>query len=154
MSPIEIRPLQPEGRENPADRTTLRKWRLSADPTAGTLTLTEDRPLLITPSRTLSFPLPATGSPEAVRTLCLASYHWEKNLPSSYAPELRSGFTWRPLFLDENGRVLGWGRMRDEPKASQMWPESIFRPLEALGISITSEQFASESAFNEAHPHN
>lgn len=151
-SVVEIRPVPPEGRALPGDSAALRKWVLRAKPDDGTLTLTEDRPMLITPVRTLRFALPATGHPDAVRGICLASYHWEKNLPSTYRPELRSGYTWRLLFLDGDGRVLGAGRRRDEPKASQMWPPRLFAPLESLGISVTQERYTNPQALNQAHP--
>jgi hypothetical protein len=142
--PVEIRPVPPSGGENPADRTALSKWLLRADPDAGTLTLTEDRPLLILPTRTVAFSLPSTGRSDAVHAVCLADYRWVKNL--------QTGITWRLLFLDGDGRTLGQGRMRDEPKASQMWPISLFKPLEPFGISVTQEQFATEKAFKQAHP--
>jgi hypothetical protein len=144
MSVVEIRPIPPEGRLLPADKVTLRQWLLRADPDAGTLTFTEDRPLLIMPSRTLTFPLAATGSPGAVRTVCMTDYRWVKSL--------QTGITWRLLFLDEDGRRLGWGHTRDEPKASQMWPERLFMPLEQLGIAVTSERYSTEEAFKQAHP--
>jgi hypothetical protein len=144
LSPIEIRPLPPEGRELYADRMTQRQWLLRADPDAGTLTFTEDRPLLILPVRTLTFPLPSTGRPDAVQSVCPTDYRWVKSL--------QTGISWRLLFLDKDNCVLGWSHTRDEPKASQMWPERLFTPLESLGISVTSEQYATEKAFKRAHP--
>jgi hypothetical protein len=144
LTSVEIRPLPPEGRILPGDKTTLREWMLSADPVAGTLTFTEDRPLLILPVRTLTFRLPSSGRADAVRTICLADYRWVENL--------QTGITQRLLFLDGNGRVLGSGRTRDEPKASQMWPASLFTPLEPLGIPVTEERHLSSKAFKQVHP--
>jgi hypothetical protein len=143
VTPIEIRPIPPSDSENPADRAALSKWLLRADPDAGTLTLTEDRPLLVLPTRTAVFSLPSTGRSDAVHAVCLVDYRWMKNM--------QTGITWRPLFLDGDGRTIGQGRMRDEPKASQMWPMSLFKPLESLGISVAQEQFATEKAFKQAH---
>jgi hypothetical protein len=149
---IEIRPVPRPGQQLPADRATLRKWVLRANPADGTLVFTEDRPGLITPVRSLTFALPATGRPDAVRTVCLADYRWEKNVPESYRRRgLADGITWRLLFLDREGRVLGAGRRRDEPKASQMWPPEAFTPLQSLGISVTQEHYATEEAFRQAH---
>jgi hypothetical protein len=149
---VEIRPVPPDDKMNPGDSAALRKWILRGNPSSGTLVLTEDRPLLITPVRRVTVPLPSTGRPDAVRTVCLASYHWQKNLPPSYDARLRAGITWRLLFLDGDGRVLGAGRRRDEPKASQMWPAQLFAPLESLGITVTQERYADPAAFKQAHP--
>jgi hypothetical protein len=73
-------------------------------------------------------------------------------LPPSYDARFHAGVTWRLLFLDGDGRVLGAGRRRDEPKASQMWPARLFTPLEALGIAVTQERYANPGAFKQAHP--
>jgi hypothetical protein len=141
---FEIRPVRPDGRLLPADNAVLGKWVVRADPTAGTLEFTEDRALIITPARTLTFPLPSSGRPDAVRTVCLVSYRWRRNI--------KTGITWRPLFLDGDGRVLGQGRVRDEPRASQLWPARIFEPLQALGITVTERGFDTEKLFKRAYP--
>jgi hypothetical protein len=60
---LEIHPVQPEGRLYPADNAVLEKWLLSADTSAGTLEFTEDRAFIITPARTVTFPLRSSGRP-------------------------------------------------------------------------------------------
>lgn len=141
---VEIRPVRPTGRLAPGYSTTLRKWLLQAEPDSGTLTFTEDRALIVKSTRATVFPLPATGQSDAVHTLCLVYYQWIKNL--------QTGITWRLLFLDSDGKVLGFGRKRDAPHASQMWPKEIFSPLEQLGIGVVEEKYATERAFYQAHP--
>jgi hypothetical protein len=141
---LEIRPVKPDGRLLPADNAVLAKWVIRADPAAGTLEFTEDRPLIITPARTVSFPLPSSGAPNALRAVRLVRHHWVKNL--------NSGITWQPVFLDGDGRVLACGRRRDEPRASQLWPARIFAPLQTLGITVTEESFDTEKLFKRAYP--
>jgi hypothetical protein len=140
---LEIRPVRPDGRLLPADNAVLGKWVLRTDPTAGTLEFTEDRALIVTPARTLTFPLPSSGRPDAVRTVCLVRYPWRRNI--------KTGITWRPLFLDGEGRVLGRGRVRDEPRASQLWPTRIFEPLQTLGIAVAERGFDTEKQFKSAY---
>lgn len=140
---LEIRPAQSDGRHSPADNAVLAKWVLRADPAAGTLEFTEDRAFIITPPRTVTFPLPSSGSPEAVHTICLASYRWKKNY--------QTGIAWRPLFLDGDGHVLGKGRTRDQPQAAELWPARIFEPLQALGIAVTERSFGTEKQFKNAY---
>jgi hypothetical protein len=141
---IEIRAAQPSGKLYPGDNAVLDKWRLRADPSAGTLEFTEDRAFVITPARGLTFGLPSSGRPDAVHTVCLVNYRWRKNF--------NTGITWRPLFLDGAGRVLGRGRMRDQPRASELWPTRIFEPLRELGIAVTEQNFDTEKAYKEAFP--
>ncbi len=140
---VEIRALRPQGRLLLADKMTLRKWALCANPAKGTITLTEDRTVTFLRPRTVTLALPSTGRPDAVRTVCLADYRWIRNL--------QTGVTWRLLFLDRDGRSLH-NRARDQPKASQMWPRELFTPLEPLGISVTEEHYPSTKAFRSAHP--
>jgi hypothetical protein len=63
--------------------------------------------MIFTEDRPLTFGLPSTGQANAVHTVCVASYHWEKNLPSTYAPQFHSGTTWRLLFLGADSCLLG-----------------------------------------------
>lgn len=141
---LEIRPVKPGGRLLPADNQVLGKWVLRADPAAGTLEFTEDRAFIITPARTVTFPLPSSGRPDAVREVHLVSYHWKK--------DYLTGVAWRPLFLGGDGRVLGMGRTRDQPRAGQLWPVRIFEPLRALGITVTEQSFDTEKQFKRAYP--
>jgi hypothetical protein len=141
---LEIRAVQPEGRLLPADNAVLRKWLIRADPAAGTLEFTEDRAFIVTPSRTVTFPLPSSGRPDAVHTVCLASYRWRKNY--------QTGVAYRPLFLDGDNRVLDKGRVRDQPRASELWPARIFEPLQSLGITVTERSFDTEKQFKHAYP--
>ena len=142
---LEIHAVQPEGRLLPADNAVLSKWVIRVDPAAGTLEYTEDRALIVTPSRTLTFPLPSSGRPDAVHTVCLVSYRWRKNW--------QTGITFQPLFLDAEGRMLGKGRMRDQPRASELWPARIFEPLQTLGIIVAERSFDTEKQFKHAFPH-
>lgn len=143
-SAIEIRPVQPDGSLTPGDNAVLRKWRLRADLAAGTLEFSEDRAFIITPTRSLTFPLPSTGRPDAVRTVCIATYRWIR--------DLQTGIGWRLLFLDGDGRVLGQGRRRDDPRASQLWPPQIFEPLRSAGIDVVEQTYTTEKRFKQAHP--
>ena len=141
---LEIRAVRPDGRLLPADNAVLDKWVLRADPAAGTLKFTEDRALIITPAHAVTFPLPSSGRPDAVRTVCLVNYKW--------STKLQAGITWRPLFLDGSGRVLGKGRTRDLERASQLWPIRIFEPLKTLGITVTEQSFDAEKQYKHAYP--
>lgn len=141
---IEIRPARPPGRLTPADNAVLRKWLLRADPATKALEFTEDRAFLITPQRSITFPLPSTGRADAVHAVSLVSYRWIRNL--------QTGMTWRPLFVGGDGRVLGAGRTRDLPRAGQMWPLRVFRPLESLGITVLEQTYDTEKQFRSAHP--
>lgn len=140
---LEIRPVRPDGRLVPADNAVLAKWVLRADPAAGTLEFTEDRAFIITPARAVTFPLPSSGRPDAVRAICLASYRWRKNY--------QTGVAWRQLFLDGDGRVLGKGRTRDQSQASRLWPARIFEPLRTLGITVIERSFDTEKEFKHAY---
>ena len=141
---IEIRPVPPQGRVLPGDNAALRKWVLRADPADATLVLTEDRPFIITPVRKVNLALPSSGRADAVHTVCLVDNRWYKNM--------QTGVAWRPLLLNQEGRVLAQGRTRDEPKASQMWPLELFTPLRALGVAVTQETYPSPKALRRAHP--
>ncbi len=141
---IELRPVPPPGRIVPANKTALRKWLLRADAASGTLVFAEERFAIFTSTRTVTFALPATGRPDAVRAISLADYRWVRNL--------QTGVAFRLLLLDGDGRVLHMSRVRDQPKASQMWPRELFTPLEPLGITVTEEHFPSTKAFRSAHP--
>lgn len=141
---VEIRPRQPEGRLQPADNAVLSKWVLRADDSAGSLEFTEDRAFIVTRPRTVSFPLPSTGRPDAVRTVCLVTYRWIKNL--------QTGVAWRPLFLDGDGHILGKGRTRDMPRAAELWPPQIFEPLQPLGITVTERSFNTEKLLKREYP--
>jgi hypothetical protein len=141
---IEIRPVTPPGRLWPADTQPLRKWVLRVNPADGTMVFAEDRPFIITPIRTLILALPSSGRPDAVYTVCLSDHVWQKNL--------QTGITWQLLFLDREGRVLAAGRKRDEPRASQMWPVDLFKPLETAGVAVTQERYASPKALRHVHP--
>jgi len=141
---IELRPVPPPGRIVPADKTALRKWLLRADVANGTLVFAEERFAIVTSTRTVSLALPSTGRPDAVRTISLADYRWIRNL--------QTGIAFRLLLLDRDGRALHMSRVRDQPKASQMWPRELFTPLEPLGISVTEEHYPSTKAFRNAHP--
>jgi hypothetical protein len=143
-SVIEIRPVRPQGPVLPGDNAALRKWVLRANPADGTLVLTEDRPFIITPMRRLNLALPSSGRADAVHTVCLVDNRWYKNM--------QTGVAWRPLFLNQEGRVLAKGRTRDEPKASQMWPLKLFTPLRALGVAVKQETYPSPKALRHAHP--
>ncbi len=122
----------------------LSKWAIRASPASGTLEFSEERLFSLTFARTVTFALPSTGNPEAVRTVCLADYRWIRNL--------QTGVAFRLLILDRDGRALHMSRVRDQPKASQMWPRELFTPLEPLGISVTDEHYSSTKAFRNAHP--
>jgi hypothetical protein len=140
---LEIRPAQPEGRLNRADNGVLANWALRADPAAGTLELTEDRAVIVTPARVVTFPLPSSGRPDAVRTICLASYRWRKNY--------QTGSAFRILFLDGDSRILDKGRTRDQPRASELWPTRIFEPLQTLGITVIERNFDTEKEYKHAY---
>ncbi|HSZ41299.1 MAG TPA: hypothetical protein VK817_15195 [Trebonia sp.] len=141
---LEIRPVKPQGRLLPADNAVLDKWVLRANTANGTLEFTEDRAFIITSPRTVVFSLPSSGQADAVHTLCLVNYGWRKNI--------MSGTTWRPLFLDSGGRVVGKGRTRDQPRASELWPTRIFEPLRELGINVTERSFGTEKEYKHAYP--
>jgi hypothetical protein len=135
---IEIRPARPDGRLRMDESAILRRWRITAHPGSGTLTvLGEGR-------RPLVFPLPATGRADAVTTVCLATYHWEIR-PNS-------GFTWRMLLLDREDRLLGAGSARDYPRSLRLFPPEVFEPLLAAGIRVVSESYDTPQALEDAHP--
>lgn len=134
---IEIRPARPEGRLRMDEPAILRRWRMTADPGSGTLTvLGEGRPL--------AFPLPATGRADAVTTICLATYHWEIR-PNS-------GFTWRMLLLDREDRLAGAGSARDYPRVLRLFPPEVFEQLRTVGIRVVSEWYDTPQALEDAHP--
>lgn len=142
---IELKPVPPPGRLTPNDRTALRRWMIRADQAGGTLLFTEERlAVIVISTRAVTLALPSTGRPDAVRTVCLADYRWIRNL--------QTGVAFRLLFLDRAGRTLHMSRVRDQPKASQMWRRELFTPLESLGISVTGEHYDSTKAFRAAHP--
>jgi hypothetical protein len=141
---IELKPVPPPGKIVPADKMALAKWSLRADPADQTLTFAEERLFSRNFTHAATFALPSTGRSDAVRTVCLADYRWIKNL--------QTGVSFRLMFLDRDGRTLHMSRVRDQPKASQMWPRELFAPLERLGIAVTEEHYASTKAFREAHP--
>jgi hypothetical protein len=139
---IEIRPVRPAGKLQPGEAPLLKSWRLTADTSGGTLTLSGDGyrggggPHV--------FPLPETGRPDAVTTVCLATHHWE------IRP--RSGSTWRMLLLDKEGHLAGTGTPRDYPRVLRLFPPEVFEPLTALGIRVVSEAYDSAQALEDAHP--
>ena len=135
---IEICPARPDGRLRMDEPGILRRWRMTADPGSGTLTvLGEGR-------RPLVFPLPATGRADAVTTVCLATHHWEIR-PNS-------GYIWRMLLLDREDRLLGAGSARDYPRSLRLFPPEVFEPLRAAGIRVVSEWYATPQAMEDAHP--
>lgn len=135
---IDVRPTRPEGRPRLDESAVQRRWRMTADPGRGTLTvLGEGR-------RPLAFPLPATGRADAVTTVCLATYHWEIR-PNS-------GFTWRMLLLDREGRLAGAGFARDYPRVLRLFPPEVFQPLQAAGIRVVSEWYDTPQELEDTHP--
>jgi hypothetical protein len=139
---IEIRPVQPAGKLLPGEAPLLDGWRLAADTRVGTLTLSGDGYRGGGASRV--FPLPETGRPDAVTTVCLATHHWE------IRP--RSGVTWRMLLLNSDGRLVGAGTPRDYPRVLRLFPPEVFEPLTAVGIRVVSESYDSAQALEDAHP--
>lgn len=142
---IEIRPLAPDGRRpSPGLAAVLRKSFLRADPQAGELVMTEARPLTWRPPREWVLALPATGKPDAVTAVCLASY------------STRAGFRnwplWQMLLLDRDGRVLAAGRARDQRQGRAMWPPGLLSPLRRVGIDVLQERFATQAELGRAHP--
>lgn len=142
---IEIRPFTPPGRRpSRALANVLRGSFLRADPEAGTLLLAEP------PARTWHPPcewlltLPATGRPDAVITICLASYVQRVKF---WAYPL-----WRLLLLDRDGRALAATRERDQKQAMYMWPAPLFAPLQQVGIKVAAERFTNATELNQAHP--
>jgi hypothetical protein len=135
---VEIRPCRPEGRLRLDEPGILRRWRLTADPGSGTLTM------LGAGRRPRVFPLPATGRADAVTTVCLATYHWEIR-PNS-------GFTWRMLLLDREDRLAGAGSAWDYPRSLRLFPPELFEPLQAAGIRVISEWYDNPQALEDAHP--
>ena len=142
---IEIRPIPPYGRRpSRALAAVLRQSFLRADPRAGTLLMAEGQARTWRRPREWLLGLPATGRPDAVTTICLAAYtqhvkFWDYPL-------------WRMLLLDRTGNVLAAGRERDQRQGREMWPADLFRPLRAVGISVSEEQFASPQDLGKAHP--
>jgi hypothetical protein len=135
---IEIRPARPDGKLRMDEPAILRRWRMTADPGSGTLTvLGEGR-------RPLVFPLPATGHPDAITTVCLATYHWEIR-PNS-------GSAWRMLLLDREDRLAEAGAARDYPRVLRLFPPEVFEPLQAAGICVVSEFYDTPQALEDAHP--
>jgi len=135
---IEVRPARPEGRLRLDEPAILRRWRMTADPGSGTLTvLGEGR-------RPQVFPLPATGRADAVTTVCLATHHWEIR-PNS-------GFTWRMLLLDREDRLAGAGSARDYPRVLRLFPPDVFERLQEAGIRVVSEWYDTPQALEDAHP--
>jgi hypothetical protein len=139
---IEIRPVRPAGKLLHGESSTLGNWRLTADTSSGTLNLSGDRFPGSGGSRV--FPLPATGRPDAVTTVCLTSHRWE------IRP--KSGTTWRMLLLDQEGRLAGAGVPRDHPQVLRLFPPEVFEPLTAVGIRVVSECYDSARALEDAHP--
>jgi hypothetical protein len=127
----------------PAVSSALRNWRLRANPHDGTLRLTEDRALYRKPVERV-FSLPTTGHADAIATVCLATFESFQNA--------RTYVTQRMLLLDRDGRVVGAGRLRDQPRADEMWPAKLFTPLEQLGIRVISEWYSSPQTLERAHP--
>lgn len=141
---IEIRPSTPPVRPSRALAAVLRKSFLRADPQAGTLLLAEPPALTWRPDRTWLLSLPATGRPNAVTTICLASY-----------TRIVSIFTypqWRMLLLDRDGRALAATRERDQNQGRSIWPPELFTPLRQVGIGVCEEQFANPAELTHAHP--
>jgi hypothetical protein len=134
---IEIRPALPPGRLRLNEPAILRRWRMTANPDSGTLTVLGER-------RPLVFPLPATGRADAVTTVCLATYHWEIR-PNS-------GFVWRMLLLDREDRIVGAGFARDYPRVLRLFPPEVFERLAGVGIRIVSEWYDTPQALEDAHP--
>jgi hypothetical protein len=134
---IEIRPARPQGRLRLNEPAILRRWRMTADSSSGTLTVFGER-------RPMVFPLPATGRADAVTTVCLATYHWEIRG--------NSGFTWRLLLLDREDRLAGAGYGRDYPRVLRVFPPEVFKPLRDVGIRVVSERYDTPQALEEAHP--
>ena len=143
---IEIRPVQPAGRIGPDVSSMLRNWRLRAISRDGTLRLAEDRALYRQPIERV-FALPSTGHADAVTGICLVTFEFSQNFP---AP--RTYVSWRMLLLDRQGHMVGAGRMRDEPKARELWPAEVFTPLKQLGIRVATEWYASPRALECVHP--
>jgi hypothetical protein len=144
QSAIELKPVPPPGKIVPADKMALSKWTLRANLADGTLTFSEERLFSRNFTHTVTLALPSTGRPDAVQTVCLADYRWIKNL--------QTGVSFRLMFLDRDGKALHMSRVRDQPKASQMWPRELFAPLERLGIAVAEEHYATTKAFRSAHP--
>lgn len=140
---VEVRPVRPEGKLTPHESATLRDWRLTADPASGTLTLTGDKSAFGS-GQPRVFPLPSTGRPDAVTTICLATHHWEI-MP-------RSGATWRMLLLDREDRLVGAGIPRNHPQVLRLFPPEVFEPFKALGIRVVSEWYDTTQALEAAHP--
>jgi hypothetical protein len=141
---IEIRPSTPPGRPSRALAAVLRKSVLRADPQAGTLLMAEPPALTWRTDRERLLSLPATGRPDAVTTICLASYSRRENLWTY--PQ------WRMLLLDREGRVLAATRERDQKQGTSMWPAQLFTPLRQVGIGVTEAQFANAAELAHAHP--
>jgi hypothetical protein len=142
---IEIRPLTPPGRRpTRALAAVLRKSFLQADPHAGTLLIAEAPALTWRPAREWRLWLPATGRPDAVTTICLATYTRRINMWNY--PQ------WRMLLLDHDGQALATSRARDQRQGMSMWPASLFTPLRRVGISATEERFANAAELNHVHP--
>lgn len=145
VSVIEIRPSAPPGRRpSRALANVLRKSLLRADPQAGTLLLAEPPSRTWRPACEWLLPLPATGRPDAVTTVCLASYvqrvkFWNYPL-------------WRMLLLDRDGHALAATREHDQQKGRYMWPAELFTPLREVGIGVTEERFANATQLSQAHP--
>jgi hypothetical protein len=142
---IEIRPRTPQGqRPSRALAAVLRKSFVRADPQAGTLVMAEPPALTWRPTREWLLSLPATGRPDAVTTICLASYTRIVNI-FSY-PQ------WRMLLLDRDGRALAATRERDQAQGRSLWAAELFTPLQQVGVEVTEEQFASTTELSQAHP--
>lgn len=144
-SVIEIRPMTPPGRRpSRALAAVLQKSFLRADPQAGTLLMAEAQARTWRPAREWLLALPTTGRPDAVTTICLASYtqrvkFWDYPL-------------WRLLLLDREGRVLATGREREQEQGREMWPPELFSPLRKVGIGVSEEQFVNPAELDRAHP--
>ena len=134
---IEVRPARPQDRLRLNEPAILRRWRMTADSSSGTLTVLGER-------RPLVFPLPATGRADAVTTVCLATYHWEIRG--------NSGFTWRMLLIDREDRLAGAGYARDYPRVLRVFPSEVFEQLQAVGIRVVNEWYDTPQALEEAHP--
>lgn len=142
---IEIRPITPPGqRPSRALAAVLRKSFLRADLQAGTLLMTEAQARTWRPAREWLLALPSTGKPDAVTTICLASYtqrvkFWDYPL-------------WRMLLLDRHGWLLAAGRARDQAQGRKMWPPELFSPLREVGVGVSEEQFTTPRELDQAHP--
>lgn len=142
---IEVQPAppSPHGRKLLYEGQYRRRWRMIADPAAGTLTvLHQGRDPKI-------FPLAASGRADAVTTVCLTIHHWFFRDPR-YGD--RSGYLFRMLLLDSQNRLVWAAKPWDYPDSLRLFPPEIFEPLRSAGLSVVTESYSSPHALEEAHP--